>query len=474
MKKRGKGKPHKGGRQRQGSHDAGGTHSRGGQSSGGLPAAARARVQSLTTANARRGAPAIAVARAYEPDERHALALLLLPFLIVALSLGLSQTLRPAARMIEAAVPIRPQPTAVVAPGRIVLAPLSLPSAAPAFLAPPAPISFPVAFSLPSEPPRIPVPAPAASLEALFVPTPALAMPLQAPAIAAIPVSPRPPLILPIPDFVLPGEAPAIAPPAAVAIVVPTPDIALPALPPAIEGPTLSVPSAMLACLPAPKRAALATPPAAAEFGSKLAQAAMAQTHDFVIYNAKYRRIAYPQGDVPSLYGACTDVVIRAYRSLGVDLQDLVQRGRVGSGDPNIDHRRTDTLRAFFARYGEKITPSMFGEDYKPGDIVTYYRPFSRISRAHIAVVSDVIGPSGHPMIVHNRGWGPQIEDALFVDRITGHYRFTGAPQLLAPHGRIADGGGAVSAGISSVSLTTRDGALPVRARSAGVIRPVR
>jgi hypothetical protein len=29
-------------------------------------------------------------------------------------------------------------------------------------------------------------------------------------------------------------------------------------------------------------------------------------------------------------------------------------------------------------------------------------------------------------MIIHNRGWGAQIEDALFVDRITGHYRFSG------------------------------------------------
>ena len=129
-------------------------------------------------------------------------------------------------------------------------------------------------------------------------------------------------------------------------------------------------------------------------------------------------------GDVAPLHGACTDVVIRAYRALGIDLQELVHRAQVGSGDTNIDHRRTETLRRFFARYGETLPVTAFPEDYQPGDIVTYYRPFSRVSRSHIAIVSDVLAPTTRPMIVHNRGWGPQVEDALFVDRITGHYRF--------------------------------------------------
>ena len=73
----------------------------------------------------------------------------------------------------------------------------------------------------------------------------------------------------------------------------------------------------------------------------------------------------------------------------------LVQRAGVGSGDTNIDHRRTETLRRFFARHAESLAVSEFPEDYKPGDIVTYYRPFSRVSRAHIAIVSakDIVGP---------------------------------------------------------------------------------
>ena len=79
-----------------------------------------------------------------------------------------------------------------------------------------------------------------------------------------------------------------------------------------------------------------------------------------------------------------------------------------------------------------------FAEDYQPGDIVTYHRPQNQHSRSHIAIVSDRLGPSGRPMIVHNRGWGPQLEDGLFVDEITGHYRF-GAPR---PDPGGADGGG--------------------------------
>ena len=159
-------------------------------------------------------------------------------------------------------------------------------------------------------------------------------------------------------------------------------------------------------------------------FGDRLAQAARAQTAEVVIYNDAYRRISFPMGDVPPLFGVCTDVVIRAYRALGIDLQVLVHTARIGSGDTSIDHRRTETLRRFFATRGQSLPVTSFPEDYQPGDIVTYYRPQNRHSRAHIAIVSDQLGPAGRPMIIHNRGWGPQLEDALFVDQITGHYRF--------------------------------------------------
>lgn len=186
--------------------------------------------------------------------------------------------------------------------------------------------------------------------------------------------------------------------------------------------------------------ASLAAPLAAAAsldpetFGMRLAhaaeaQAAEAQAQSVVVYDDAYRTISYPMGDVPSMFGVCTDVIVRAYRTLGIDLQTLVHKTRSGRGDRNIDHRRTEVLRRFFATHGESLPVSTFAEDYRPGDIVTYHRPQNRGSRSHIAVVSSELAPSGRPMIVHNRGWGPQLEDALFVDRITGHYRYRGPEQ---------------------------------------------
>jgi len=161
-------------------------------------------------------------------------------------------------------------------------------------------------------------------------------------------------------------------------------------------------------------------------FGLRLAKAAESQVGGFVIYNDAYRNISYPMGDVNRLFGVCTDVVVRAYRTLGLDLQALVYEARAGTGDKSIDHRRTEILRRFFAARGENLPVTTFPEDYRPGDIVTYHRPQNRGARAHIAIVSSVMAPSGRLMIVHNRGWGPELEDALFVDQITGHYRYRG------------------------------------------------
>jgi uncharacterized protein YijF (DUF1287 family) len=122
----------------------------------------------------------------------------------------------------------------------------------------------------------------------------------------------------------------------------------------------------------------------------------------------------------------CTDVVVRAYRALGIDLQRLVHEARIGSGDTNIDHRRVQVLQRFFARYGERLPVTGNPRDYLPGDLVTYHLPDGWFSKAHIAIVSDRTAPSGAPFLIHNRGWGVQLEDWLFAERIIGHYRYAG------------------------------------------------
>lgn len=149
-------------------------------------------------------------------------------------------------------------------------------------------------------------------------------------------------------------------------------------------------------------------------------------------YDPAYRRIGYPNGDVPMHTGVCTDVVIRAFRHAGIDLQVLVHEDMkrnfaaypknwgLRRPDTNIDHRRVPNLATFFKRKGRALPVTRRGADYKPGDIVTW-----RLSSGvpHIGVMSDVRRGDRH-LVVHNIGGGTQIEDVLFAYELTGHFRY--------------------------------------------------
>ena len=275
---------------------------------------------------------------------------------------------------------------------------------------------------------------------------------------------------LPVP--VLPLEVPYIPPadlPRQTALMVPPvpPDVLVPPLrvPPPGATESCPAPAAFQLTRQRTSPVPLATLDDGQSLALGLARAAVAQTAETVIYNARYSRIAYPMGDVPALYGVCTDVVIRAYRSVGIDLQERVHLAKGRTSDPSIDHRRTETLRGFFARFGHTLAVTDRAEDYRPGDIVTYYRPQNRGSTAHIAIVSDIEAPSGRLMVVHNRGWGPQLEDALFVDRITGHYRYDGEAARPASATIVAaTTGGKRPPGATQSTLITRVAARPAGA----------
>jgi uncharacterized protein YijF (DUF1287 family) len=167
----------------------------------------------------------------------------------------------------------------------------------------------------------------------------------------------------------------------------------------------------------------------------ELVAAAIAQAGGVVTYDGTYRRIPYPGGDVPETIGVCTDVVIRAYRKLGVDLQVEVhedmkrafasypQLWGLPTPDPSIDHRRVPNLQAFFRRAGAELGVSRDAAAYRGGDLVTWVLPGNL---PHIGIVADEKGPSGSPLVVHNIGRGPEVSDALFVYPITGHYRYGG------------------------------------------------
>jgi len=174
----------------------------------------------------------------------------------------------------------------------------------------------------------------------------------------------------------------------------------------------------------------------AASFDDDIVAALLERTTHNVTYDGSYRSITYPGGDVPANVGVCTDVVIRSYRLLGIDLQKLVHEDMLKSfelypskriwgltkPDKNIDHRRVPNLQAYFKNHGQVLAKSSNVNDYKTGDIVTW---MLRGNLPHIGmVVNELAKDTGNPLIVHNIGRGPEKSDMLFDFKITGHYRF--------------------------------------------------
>jgi len=163
----------------------------------------------------------------------------------------------------------------------------------------------------------------------------------------------------------------------------------------------------------------------------RLVQDARSQIGKTLHYDPAYVGLSYPMGDIPLIRGVCTDVVIRALRHQGIDLQQRVHedmrknfhlypnqaRWNLKKPDTNIDHRRVPNLQRYFERKGYTVTDRVF----LPGDIVTWnLRPQAE----HIGIVSDRKDPSGQrPLIIHNIGQGTQEEDMLYNYTITGHYR---------------------------------------------------
>jgi len=175
--------------------------------------------------------------------------------------------------------------------------------------------------------------------------------------------------------------------------------------------------------------------PSEAGVVQRLVAAALERTQHDVTYNGAYLRIPYPGGDVPARIGVCTDVVIRAYRAgLGVDLQQRVHEDMrraftrypqiwgLRRPDPNIDHRRVPNLRVFLTRHGRKLPVTRKPDDYRPGDLVTW---MVNGNLPHIGIVTDRRSADGkRPLVVHNIGRGPRLEDMLFDYPVTGHYRY--------------------------------------------------
>ncbi|MCP4934647.1 MAG: DUF1287 domain-containing protein [bacterium] len=171
--------------------------------------------------------------------------------------------------------------------------------------------------------------------------------------------------------------------------------------------------------------------------------AALERLKSTVTYDPAYVSIKYPMGDVPAHTGVCSDVIIRSYRAIGLDLQELVhkdmqrafdkypKRWGLKRTDKNIDHRRVANLRVFFTRHGKVLKIRKKAADYKPGDLVSWDLSGTKTSSLihtklpHIGIVTNKRSVDGaRPLIVHNIGQGPKLDDMLFDYKITGHYRY--------------------------------------------------
>lgn len=173
---------------------------------------------------------------------------------------------------------------------------------------------------------------------------------------------------------------------------------------------------------------------AAAIEPAELVSGAREQVGVTLSYDPAYRRIGYPGGDVPMQTGVCTDVVIRALRLQGLDLQKAVHEDMAANfsaypkqwglkrPDRNIDHRRVPNLMTWFRRQGMALAVTREAGAYRAGDIVTW--DLGR-GQTHIGIVSDRQSATGEPLILHNIGAGTREEAILFRFPITGHYRFT-------------------------------------------------
>lgn len=168
----------------------------------------------------------------------------------------------------------------------------------------------------------------------------------------------------------------------------------------------------------------------------QLVTAARQQVGVTLGYDPAYRRLSYPNGDVPLAGGVCTDVLIRALRQQGLDLQQAVHQDMRGHfqlypnnwglnrPDANIDHRRVPNLMTWFQRQGWALPLNQDAARYRAGDIVTWDLGGGL---SHIGIISDRQAASGVPLVLHNIGRGTQEEDILLRFRITGHYRIPAA-----------------------------------------------
>ncbi|WP_315118556.1 DUF1287 domain-containing protein [uncultured Clostridium sp.] len=150
----------------------------------------------------------------------------------------------------------------------------------------------------------------------------------------------------------------------------------------------------------------------------------------------KYVDAYYNGGYPPDSEGVCTDVIWRAFKSIDLNLKELIDEDikkntkiywRVqGTPEPNIDFRRVPNQDVFFKNNAESLINEIIPGDvenlkqWQPGDIIIMYKPYE-----HVVIVSDKRDRNGVPYIIHN--YYPYARETLYNYKklkVDGHYRW--------------------------------------------------
>ncbi len=149
-----------------------------------------------------------------------------------------------------------------------------------------------------------------------------------------------------------------------------------------------------------------------------------------VTYNPEYVYLKYPMGDIALSKGVCTDVIVRAFRELNIDLQERIYNDKKRTPsrykglyytdklDPNIDHRRVKNIQAYLLSRGYRVN-----NEFKSGDIVVWKLQGKKKIFDHIGICSDKKNSKGEPLIIHNINSGVKEEDVLRKYKIVDHFR---------------------------------------------------
>lgn len=169
-------------------------------------------------------------------------------------------------------------------------------------------------------------------------------------------------------------------------------------------------------------------------FAQRVVERARQEVERRVTYEAAhYEDLPYPAGDVPPAVGCCTDLLIRAYRNAGVDLQKAVYEDYKAHADgypvasrDELSHRRCRNLVVWFRRHAQE-RPRGLDEaalkDCRPGDVVFFnFAKYDEKYPDHVGIISDRPFRNGVPYVYDNLG--PQASERLITTLPIVHSRF--------------------------------------------------